>query len=136
MNGVFDRCKGVILGEFVSCGTEFTDENGEVISIEAMLHDLLAEYNIPVLCGLLTGHDDVNLPLVMGAPVTIDVRSNGATLLFNIDGKNVEIRKAERQDVPLLMDGIILVVGEVERLDVGKIRNKDQFRYIIGFSLT
>ena len=47
MNGVFDHCKGVILGEFVSCGTEFTDENGEVISIEAMLHDLLAEYNIP-----------------------------------------------------------------------------------------
>ena len=50
--------------------------------------------------------------------------------------KNVEIRKAQRQDVPLLMDGIILVVGEVERLDVGEIRNKDQFRYIIGFCLT
>ena len=49
---------------------------------------------------------------------------------------NVVIRKAERQDVPLLMDGIILVVGEVERLDVGEIRNKDQFRYIIGFCLT
>ena len=94
MNGVFDRCKGVILGEFVSCGTEFTDENGEVISIEAMLHDLLAEYNIPVLCGLLTGHDDVNLPLVMGAPVTIDVRSNGATLLFNIDGDQQTVNTA------------------------------------------
>ena len=38
--------------------------------------------------------------------------------------KNVEIRKAERQDVPLLMDGIILAVGEVERLDVGEIRKK------------
>ena len=50
--------------------------------------------------------------------------------------KNVEIRKAQRQDVLMLMDGIILVVGEVERLDVGKIRNKDQFRYIIGFCLT
>ena len=50
--------------------------------------------------------------------------------------RNIEIRKAERQDVPLLMDGIILAVGEVERLDVGEIRNKDQFRYIIGFCLT
>ena len=50
--------------------------------------------------------------------------------------KNVEIRKAERQDVLMLMDGIILAVGEVERLDVGEIRNKDQFRYIIGFCLT
>ena len=50
--------------------------------------------------------------------------------------KNVEIRKAERQDVLMLMDGIILAVGEVERLDVGEIRKKDQFRYIIGFCLT
>lgn len=79
MNGVFDRCKGVILGEFISCGTEFTDENGKVISIEAMLHELLAEYHIPVLCGFPTGHGDVNLPLVMGAPVTIDVRTDGAS---------------------------------------------------------
>ena len=35
----------------------------------------------------------------------------------------------------MLMDGIILAVGEVERLDVGEIRNKAQFRYIIGFCL-
>ena len=86
LNGVFDRCNGVILGEFVSCGTEFTDENGQVISIEAMLHDLLAEYHIPVLCGFPAGHDATNLPLVMGAPVTIDVRSDGSTLQFDIDG--------------------------------------------------
>ena len=87
MNGVLDRCKGVILGEFVSCGTEFTDENGEVISIEAMLHDLLAVYHIPVLCGFPTGHGDINLPLVMGAPVTIDVRQDGASLQFDIEGQ-------------------------------------------------
>jgi len=24
MNGVLDRCKGIILGEFTDCGTEFT----------------------------------------------------------------------------------------------------------------
>ena len=94
LNGVFDRCKGVILGEFIGCGTEFTDANGDVISIEAMLHDLLAEYHIPVLCGLPTGHGDVNLPLVMGAPVTIDVRSDGATLQFNIDGDQQAVNTA------------------------------------------
>lgn len=81
MNGVLDRCKGVILGEFVSCGSEFTYE-----SVEAMLHEMFAEYHIPVLCGFPAGHGDVNLPLVMGAPVTIDVRNDGATLQFNIDG--------------------------------------------------
>ena len=82
MNGVLDRCRGIVLGEFTDCGTEFTYE-----SVEAMLHEMLVQYNIPVLCGFPGGHGDVNLPLVMGANVTIDVRSDGATLQFNIDGK-------------------------------------------------
>ena len=90
MNGVLNRCKGIILGEFTDCGSEFTYE-----SVEAMLHDLLAQYHIPVLCGFPGGHGDVNLPLVMGAPVTIDVRNDGATLQFNIDGTQREIHTAD-----------------------------------------
>jgi muramoyltetrapeptide carboxypeptidase len=82
MNGVLNRCKGVVLGEFTSCGSEFSYE-----SVEAMLHEYLKKYDIPVLCGFPAGHDDVNLPLVMGAPVTIDVRNDGATLQFNIEGQ-------------------------------------------------
>ena len=91
MNGVLDRCKGIILGEFASCGTEFKDLSGEPISVEAMLHDLLAPYKIPVLCGFPACHGDVNLPLVMGAPVTVDVRANGATVTFGIDGQKQEV---------------------------------------------
>ena len=94
MNGVLDRCKGVVLGEFDSCGTEFKDETGQPISVEAMIHELLKPYNIPVLCGFPAGHGDVNLPLVMGATVTIDVRSSGATLSFGIEGKQQEIQTA------------------------------------------
>ena len=90
MNGVLDRCKGIILGEFTDCGTEFTYE-----SVEAMLHQMLKPYNIPVLCGFPGGHGDVNLPLVMGANVTIDVRSDGATLQFNIDGEQQQVNTAD-----------------------------------------
>ena len=114
MHGVFDRCKGVILGEFVSCGTEFTDQDGEVISIEAMLHDLLAEYHIPVLCGFPTGHDDVNLPLVMGAPVTIDVRSDGATLQFNIDGDQQPVNTATITATPTPVATRMWLAGKIE----------------------
>ena len=89
MNGVLDRCKGIILGEFTDCGTEFTYE-----SVEAMLHEMLKSYNIPVLCGFPGGHGDVNLPLVMGANVTIDVRTDGATLQFNIDGNQQRVNTA------------------------------------------
>lgn len=92
MNGVLDRCHGVVLGEFTDCGTEFTYEN-----VEAMLRQYLADYHIPVLCGFPAGHGDVNLPLVMGAPVTIDVREDGATLQFDIDGKQQDINTTEVQ---------------------------------------
>ena len=89
MNGVLDRCKGIILGEFTDCGTEFTYE-----SVEAMLNEMLKDYHIPVLCGFPGGHGDVNLPLVMGANVTIDVRNDGATLQFNIEGNQQTVNTA------------------------------------------
>ena len=90
MNGVLDRCKGIILGEFTDCGNEFTYE-----SAEAMFNKMLKAYNIPVLCGFPGGHGDVNLPLVMGSNVTIDVRTDGATLQFNIDGNQQQVNTAD-----------------------------------------
>ena len=87
MNGVLERCKGIILGEFTGCGKEFKDGSGQPVSVEAMLHDFLAPFDIPVLCGFPAGHGEVNLPLVMGAPVTIDVRPDGSTLSFGIEGR-------------------------------------------------
>jgi len=109
MNGVLDRCKGIILGEFTDCGSEFTYE-----SVEAMLHDMLAEYNIPVLCGYPGGHGDVNLPLVMGAPVTIDVRNDGATLQFNIEGSQYDVNTAEISAVHMNARARIMMAGKRE----------------------
>ena len=87
LNGVFDRCKGVVLGEFTDC-----EANLDYESVEEMICSYLKDYDIPVLCGFPAGHDDVNLPLVMGAPVTLDVRTDGATLSFNIDGRKKAVR--------------------------------------------
>ena len=90
MNGVLDRCRGVILGEFTDCGSEFTCE-----SVEAMLRPYFEPYHIPVLCGFPAGHGDVNLPLAMGAPVMIDVRADGATVQFDIPGEQQLVRTSE-----------------------------------------
>ena len=68
LSGVFDRCNGVILGEFTDC-----EANLEYDSVEQMLCSYLSAYNIPVCCGFPAGHDKENLPLVMGAPVTLTV---------------------------------------------------------------
>ena len=111
LNGVLARCKGVVLGEFVSCSTDLA-----YFSVEHMLHQYLEKYNIPVLCGFPAGHDSKNLPLVMGAPVTIDVRPDGSTLTFNIDG----------EQTPVNTNGATPIAFGVERLMdmAGKVRIK------------
>lgn len=91
MNGVLERCKGVILGDFTDFGKEFKDPDGTVISAETMLHRILEPYNIPVLCGFPAGHGKVNLPLIMGAPVTIEVGPKNAVINFNVKGKQQKI---------------------------------------------
>ena len=59
-----------------------------------MIRLIVEPYGIPMLCGFPAGHGDVNLPLVMGAPVTIEVRTDGATLQFNIDGEQCDVNTA------------------------------------------
>ena len=79
LRGVLERCAGVVLGDFTDCGAEF-----DYGSVEAMLLRFLEPYDIPVLCGFPAGHGTENLPLVMGAPVTVEVRGDGASLRFDI----------------------------------------------------
>ena len=81
MRGLLQRCRGIIFGDFTDCGSEF-----DFGSVEAMLNSYLDGCDIPVLCGFPAGHGDVNMPLVMGVPVTIDVHGDGATVSFDIPG--------------------------------------------------
>ena len=87
MNGVLARCRGIILGGFTDCKNDVGYENAET-----MLRQYIEPYHIPLLCGFPAGHDKVNLPLVMGAPVTLDVRTDGATLTFDMPGTPKMVR--------------------------------------------
>ena len=87
MSGVLNHCKGVVLGGFTDC----EDDLGYK-SAETLLREYIAPYNIPMLCGFPAGHEKMNLPLVMGAPVTLDVRADGATLTFDMPGKQKTVR--------------------------------------------
>lgn len=86
LHGVMENVKGVILGDFVDSGMD-----QEFGSTEEMLSKYLKKYDIPVLCGFPAGHDDLNVPLVMGAKVTLDVDKNGGTLAFDIEGDKKEV---------------------------------------------
>lgn len=77
LSGVLDRCKGVILGEFTDC-----EANMEYDSVEQMLCTYLKGRGIPVCCGFPAGHGEVNLPLVMGAPVSLKVTPEGSEVKF------------------------------------------------------
>ena len=97
LNGVLNHCNGIILGEFSDCGTEF-----DYKSIEEMLRSYILHYNIPLLCGFPAGHDDVNLPLIMGAKTTMTVRPTGSTIEFSLDGEQQTVNTA---DIPTLKRG-------------------------------
>ncbi len=86
LHGVMENVKGVILGEFVGSGMD-----QDYASTEEMLSKYLKKYNIPVMCGFPAGHDDVNVPIVMGAKVKLDVTDNGATLAFDMDGEKKDV---------------------------------------------
>lgn len=81
LNGVFNRCKGVVLGEFTDC-----DANLDFTSVEEMICSYLKDYGIPVCCGFPAGHGDVNLPLVMGSLATLEVTDSGSSLYFKVGG--------------------------------------------------
>lgn len=101
LHGVMENVKGVILGDFVESGM---DQDFE--STEEMLSKYLKKYNIPVMCGFPAGHDDVNLPLIMGAKVKMDVKDNGATLSFDVEGDKKTIETEELTNVPVLAKAV------------------------------
>ena len=96
MSGVLAHCKGIILGDFTDCKNDVGYE-----SVEAMLRQYIEPYNIPLLCGFPAGHEKLNLPLVIGAPVTMEVREDGATLTFDIPGVQKMVRTEGLRKQPM-----------------------------------
>ena len=111
INGVLAKCNGIILGDFTDC----EDDLGYG-SVEAMLREYIAPYNIPLLCGFPAGHEKVNLPLVMGAPVTLDVRDDGATLSFDILGVQKTVRTEGLRKQPMTAQDVseIMTIQEAK----------------------
>lgn len=76
----FERVKGIIFGTFSSI--RFDLQYG---SVEQMLIAHLHDLEIPVCCGFPVGSNSC-LPLIEGAPCSLDVTPDGTVLSFNIDG--------------------------------------------------
>ncbi len=96
MSGVLAHCKGIVLGDFTDCENDVGYE-----SVEAMLRQYIEPYHIPLLCGFPAGHEKLNLPLVIGAPVSMEVRADGATLTFDIPGVQKMVRTEGLRKQPM-----------------------------------
>ena len=76
----FERVKGIIFGSFNS--VKYDLQYG---CVEQMLIAHLAKYDIPVCCGFPVGSNSC-IPLIEGAPCSLDVTTDSATLTFNMKG--------------------------------------------------
>lgn len=77
----FERVKGVILGSFNSIRYDL-----QFGCVEQMLIAHLREFDIPVCCGFPVGSNSC-LPMIEGAPCSLDVTADSATLTYNIEGQ-------------------------------------------------
>ena len=92
----FWKVKGVIFGMFMAVRYDL-----EFNSVEHMLVYHLRNLGIPVCCGLPTGSNSC-LPLIEGAPCTLDVTPEGSTITFHIEGGRQNIVNLEENEQQLM----------------------------------
>lgn len=77
LQGKMSGIKGIIFGEFKNCPRDLPFE-----SVEQMLSQYTSRLGIPICFGFPAGHGKVNMPLVEGARVVLDVTDEGTELSF------------------------------------------------------
>lgn len=77
LSGVLGRISGLIVGAF----TEYNrDVDG--LTMDEMIHQMVADYTYPVAFGVPVGHIDHNLPLPVSLPTRLTVTPTSTTLTF------------------------------------------------------
>lgn len=79
--GKFQDCAGVMLGQFTDCTNK---DDPSYLALD-FFKELLAEFDIPVVYNVQSGHGDVNMTLPFGALCTMDA-----------DAKTIAFAKPER----------------------------------------
>ncbi len=75
LSGVLGKLKGLIVGQFTDYKPDACHE-----SMEAMIRDVVAPYNIPVAFDLPIGHVSHNVPVVVSCNATLEITPTCVTL--------------------------------------------------------
>jgi muramoyltetrapeptide carboxypeptidase len=80
-NGKLSNLAGLIVG-----GLSDMHDNAVPFgkTAEEIIHDAVYEYNYPVCFGLLAGHIDPNMALIIGGNVSLNITAELTTISFNL----------------------------------------------------
>ncbi len=78
--GYFDNCAGVLVGDFTKMKKNNTALWGS--SIEQLIVDALADYNIPIAFNMPAGHEDDNRAMILGRAIEMTVNKKQSTVVF------------------------------------------------------
>ena len=74
--GVFDKIKGLIVGQF----TEYEEDNKMYGTLYDSILYAVQEFDFPVCFGFPVGHTRINLPIVMGGRATLTIKKDTVLL--------------------------------------------------------
>jgi muramoyltetrapeptide carboxypeptidase len=83
-SGKLAKLKGLIVGAFNEIEEEAVPFGH---TPEALIYDLVKEYNYPVCFNFPTGHIDDNKALTLGQQITLDIKEHAVTFTHNSDKK-------------------------------------------------
>ena len=78
LGGILGQISGLIIGQFSEC----EEDPLMMQSMQEIILSAVNEYDYPVCFNFPAGHVDYNLPLVLGAKVSLNVSKNGVELIF------------------------------------------------------
>ena len=81
LGGVLEKLSGLIIGQF----TEYVENKSLGKDLYGALADLVKEYDYPICFNFPVGHVTMNVPLINGAEVTLEVGKKEVKLCFNTD---------------------------------------------------
>ena len=79
LGGVLEKLSGLVIGQF----TEYEENMSLGKDLYGALADLVKEYDYPICFGFPVGHVTMNVPMINGARVTLEVGKKEVKLSFN-----------------------------------------------------
>ena len=77
--GYFDNCNGLVVGDFSDLRKNTTPFGKD---IKEIILDAVKEFNFPVLFDFPAGHEELNMPIILGRNIIMDINNSQSTIEF------------------------------------------------------